>query len=93
MLWTGHGNATIGVTATQDVADRVYNMLEAALDDLDGTLSKGRQALGERNTDYRAEIERIEVRAERYRQQLVERFSAMETALSIAKSMLEQVWA
>lgn len=91
MIWTGQGSASIGVTATQGVADRVYNMLDSALDDLHGTLSKGRQALGERNTDYRAEIEQIEARAERYRQQLVERFSAMETALSIAKSMLEQV--
>lgn len=91
MLWVGRGDATVGVTATQGVADRVYNMLEAALDDVDGSLSKGRQDLGERNTDYRAEIDRIEARSERYRQQLVERFGAMETALAIAKSMLEQV--
>jgi flagellar hook-associated protein 2 len=93
MLWTGQGSASIAVTATQGVADRVYNMLDAALDDLNGTLSKGRQTLGERNTDYQAEIERIEVRAERYRQQLVERFAAMETALAIAKSMMAQVQA
>jgi flagellar hook-associated protein 2 len=91
MIWTGQGNASIGVTATQGVADRVYNMLDSALDDLDGTLSQGRQALGERNTAYRAEIDRIEVRAERYRQQLVERFGAMETALAIAKSMMDQL--
>lgn len=91
LLWTGRGSATIDVTATQGVADRLHNLLEAALDDVDGTLTRATENLGERSTDHRAEIERIEARAERYRQQLIERFGAMEAALAVAKSMLEQV--
>jgi flagellar hook-associated protein 2 len=69
------------------VADRLYNLLDAAADDLNGSLTRASDDLGQRNADYRTEIGRVGERAERYRQQLVERFGAMETALSIAKSM------
>lgn len=91
MLWTGQGSATIAVTATQGVADRLYNFLEGAVDEVQGTLTQAVDDLGERNADYRAEIEQIEARAARYREQLIERFGAMETALALARSMLEQV--
>jgi flagellar hook-associated protein 2 len=91
MLWVGRGSATIDVTATQGVADRLYNILDAAADDLNGSLTRATDDLGQRNVDYRAEIDRIGERAERYRQRLIERFGAMETALSLAKSMLQQV--
>jgi flagellar hook-associated protein 2 len=91
MLWVGRGGASIDVTATQGVADRLYNILDAAADDLNGSLTRAADDLAQRNVDYRAEIGRIGERAERYRQRLIERFGAMETALSLAKSMLQQV--
>lgn len=91
LLWTGKGSTNIDVTATQGVADRLYNLIDGAVDEFQGMLTKAVDDLGERNTDYRAEIEQVETRAERYRQQLIERFGAMETALSLSKAMLEQI--
>jgi flagellar hook-associated protein 2 len=91
MLWTGQGSASIDVTATQGIADRLYNFLDGAVDEFQGTLTQAADDLEQRNSSYQTEIEQIEVRTERYREQLIERFGAMETALSLAKSMLEQV--
>lgn len=91
MIWTGRGNDTIDVTATQGVADKLYNLIGQATDEFEGTLTRAADDVSQRNSDYRAEIEKIEARAERYREQLVERFGAMEAALSLAKAMLDQV--
>jgi flagellar hook-associated protein 2 len=91
MLWTGRGTTDIEVTATQGVADKLYGLLDGLTDEFKGSLTEVVEDLAQRNTDYQAEIERIDAGVERYRQQLIDRFGAMETALSLAKSMLEQV--
>jgi flagellar hook-associated protein 2 len=91
MLWTGRGSIVINVTATQGVADKLYNVLEGMTDDFNGTSTKAVDDLAQRNTAYQSEIERIDASVERYRQQLIDRFGTMETALSLAKAMLDQV--
>jgi hypothetical protein len=56
-------------------------------------LSRADSALTDATGRYRKEIVRIDQRVEDYRAQLVERFAAMEAALALAKSMLQQVQA
>lgn len=91
MIWAGRGTETITVEATQGVADKLFNLLDETVDVDNGTLRKASDTLTDRNTDYAAEIERVDQRVERYREQLYLKFQAMETAMSLAQSMLEQV--
>ena len=49
------------------------------------------ESLEDLNSDFSEEITKIEERAETFRQQLIEKFSAMEAALALADSMLQQV--
>ena len=91
MVWTGHGSTNIDVSATQGVADTLYNYIGGVTDEFQGSLTKASDDLGQRDTDYQTEIDRINQQANSYRQQLVDKYAAMETALSLANSMLEQV--
>ena len=47
--------------------------------------------LGEANAGFAKQIEQIDGRAAATRDRLVARFSAMESALSVAKTMLDQI--
>jgi flagellar hook-associated protein 2 len=91
MVWTGHADTDITVSATQGVADKLYNYIGGVADDVQGSLTKTSDDLGQRDTDYQTEIDRINRQADSYRQQLVDKYAAMETALSLADSMLQQV--
>ena len=79
------------MSATQGVADKLYNYIGGVTDEFPGSLTKASDDLGQRDTDYQTEIDRINQQADSYRQQLVDKYAAMETALSLANSMLEQV--
>ena len=91
LIWTGTGSTSIDVTATRGIAERLYTALELTLDLVDGELTTAADGLETLNERHLADVERIEARAEDYRQRLIERFAAMESALSLAKAMLEQV--
>lgn len=91
LIWTGQGSTSIDVTATRGIAERLYTSLDAILDQVDGELATAAQGLEAQNKRHRVDIERIEARAEDYRQRLIEKFAAMESALALAKAMLQQV--
>jgi flagellar hook-associated protein 2 len=91
LIWSGTGSASIAVTATRGIAERLYTTLAATLDLVDGELASATGNLQALNKRHRDDIERIEARAEDYRLRLIERFAAMESALSLAKAMLQQV--
>lgn len=90
-LWVGTGDETIQVTATQGLADRLYNSLEGLLDPNEGRLKTSIDALTEQVATYRDDIAAIEERAEAYRETLIARFAALETALSFAESMMSYI--
>lgn len=87
LVWIGAGTQSVAVTATQGVADRLFNYLGELNERFTSTIDD----LNERNGDYRKEIEAIEQRAERLREQMVAKFAALETAMALASSMLQQV--
>ena len=91
LLWIGSGSVSIDVRATQGVADRMFNFLDENLDVFEGSIGRASASLEDLNRDYAAQVLKIEERAERARSDLIERFSAMEAALSIANAMLEQI--
>lgn len=92
-LWYGNGSDTIDVTLSQGIADRLYNRLDGLTDTLTGTIENEIDGLEELNDGFRDQITRIEERAEDYRLRLIEQFSAMETALSLAEAMMDQIGA
>ena len=90
-FWSGTGSETVSVDVSQGIADKLYNRLEDALDPLNGELQEMTTTLEETNAGYLEDIERIELRAETARDLLIEKFAAMEEALSLANTMLEQL--
>ncbi len=91
LLWSGSGSTSIDVTATQGIADRLYNTLDAAIDEIDGSLTNAIDAVEEENARLTDEIAKIDTRVETFRQFLIEKFAALEAALTVANSMLQQV--
>lgn len=91
LIWTGQGNATIDLSVSQGLADQLYNAIDAALDQVDGPIAHSLADIETVNQDYARQIERIDERASRARELLIERLSAMESALSLANTMLTQV--
>ena len=91
MIWGGKGSEAIDVTATQGAADKLYNLISKFNDDINGSLKNARDTLQQQDTDYQAQISTIDDRVDRYRDQLLAKFQAMETAISLANSMMQQV--
>jgi flagellar hook-associated protein 2 len=91
LIWTGQGSTTIDVEVSQGIADRVFNFLGPSADKLQGSITRAIDNLKEVNGNYARQIDRIEERAMRARDQLLERFTAMEAALAMAETMLSQI--
>ena len=90
-LWTGQGSTTIDVEVSQGIADRVFNLVAPATETLNGSITQAVDNLKDINGNYAKQIERIEDRALRARELLLERFTAMEAAMSLANTMLTQI--
>ncbi len=91
LIWSGQGSTTIDLAVSPGLADRLYNTLDAALDEVDGPIGRAIGELETANRDHAKRIEQIEERADRARELLVRRLAAMESALSLANTMLTQV--
>ena len=91
LLWAGSGSTSIEVGVSQGIADKLFNFLDQNLDPFEGSLQTAIDGLEDQNDSYTVQIARIDERAERARDHLVERFAAMEAALSIANTLLSQI--
>ncbi len=91
LIWSGRGSAAIDMQVSPGLADQLFNALDDALDQVDGPIQKSLDELDAANRDHARRIEAIEERATRARDLLIERLSAMESALSLANTMLTQV--
>lgn len=91
LIWVGNGSTSIEVTATQGIADRFTNAIDAMLDEFDGTVTRAVGRLSDDNTRYRDDIAKIDERVERFRQSLIDKFAALERTLSLLDTLLGQV--
>ena len=91
LIWTGTGSTTISVHSSQGLADKAYEQLTNVLDETDGRLTKEIADIADQSTKAQTDIDKITERTERYREQLVAKFAAMETALGQANAMLAQI--
>lgn len=90
-LGTGDPPAPITIEATQGLADRLYNLIDHAVGEVDGSIGGAISGTEAQLEAWRDDVERINARAEAYREVLVERFGRLETALSLSEAMLNQV--
>ncbi|TVQ29933.1 MAG: hypothetical protein EA356_15570 [Geminicoccaceae bacterium] len=93
LFYVGQGDPTepITITATQGLADRLHGLLERAVGLVDGSIDRAIEGTEQQIDTWRKDIERINARAEAYRDVLIERFGRLETALSLSESMLKHV--
>lgn len=90
MIFASTANtATINVTVTQGIGDRMFNALENILNDADGVLTNAETELVDLKDRNIEEIDNIDAEIEAYREDLIAKYSALESALSRANSLLE----
>ena len=91
LIWTGSGSASIDLSLSQGVADRLCNEIDRLLDPSDGPIGQAQTRLDEANAAFTRQIARIDERADQARERMRARFAAMEAALGLANTMLTQV--
>lgn len=91
LSWVGSGSQTIDVSFTQGVADRLYNGLQAFIEETYGAIERETAAIAEDNRRLSEEVERLDQQVTEYRVQLYEKFSKLEQALTLTKTLLAQV--
>lgn len=83
------GNATVNVTLTQGIGDRFYNLLEGYVNDSTGIVSQEIDIIAESKTRNSEEIEVIDEKIERYREQLIQQYATLESAITKANQILQ----
>lgn len=89
VLYTSTDDATVNVTMTQGIADRMFNTVADSLDDQDGIVAQEVDSLDTRNERLQDDIDRIDEMIETYRMSLLERFSALEAAIASVNNILQ----
>jgi flagellar hook-associated protein 2 len=93
LFYSNTVNATADITLTQGYGDRLFNTLEDVLEDDTGILTIEEESLSDRDTRLQEEIDRIDAMIDRYRELLLDRFSALEQAVSAVNSILQSLQA
>lgn len=89
VLYTDPGDATVNMDVTQGISDRFFNLMQNALDEDEGLVATEISSLNDRNARIEKDIEQIDEMIESYRESLLERFSALEAAISSVNSILQ----
>lgn len=83
--------ASINVTATQGLADSFNTMMKNALDTQNGLLANEKTSLTDRNGRLEESIDKIDSMIETYRENLLKRFSALESLIASMNSILQML--
>jgi len=91
LIYGSSATSTINVTATQGIADTVYNSSNAATTANTGTLAIAMQSLQDSDTRLNQDITNVNAQVAVYQQQLVNEFSALEQAISQTNTLLQSL--
>lgn len=91
MIYADSADTTVSLHLTQGVGDRMYNALDTLLTEDTGVIDVAINALSDDNERYEKEITKIDDMIEKYRDQLLEKFSALEKAISSANTLLQSL--
>ena len=89
MIYSSTADSTANVNLSQGLADRIFNTMEGLLEEETGALDVEITNLDDETTRFGEEISRIDSNIERFRLRLLEQFSALESAISQANTLLQ----
>lgn len=87
MIYAGTGDATVHVSLTQGIGDRLYNTIDNALA-TGGAMENSIKSIDDQTTRNDTEITKIDDSIERYRDQLLDTYSRLEAALTKANQLM-----
>ncbi len=93
LVYAGTESTTISVGLSQGLADSLYNLINNYTNTTSSIVQDKINSLADWNDTLQIKSDRIKDRAETYRAFLIEKYSAMEAAISSANSLLKQVQA
>lgn len=83
------GDATVNVTLSQGFGDRFYNLTDTFINSTNGTLNSEVTAMADNKKRNLEQIATIDERITTYREQLVQQYAKLESALSKANNILQ----
>jgi flagellar hook-associated protein 2 len=92
-VFSGNSDTTVNVSFSQGLADRLSNLTDSYTNSTDGTIQSKIDRMDTQDNLLQIKSDRIKERAESYRTKLIEKYAAMESAISSANSLLKQVQA
>lgn len=90
-IYSSPGDSVVNITLSQGIGDRIYNALDSLLEEDVGAVDVELSSLSDENDRATREIDRIDEIVETFRQRLLLQFSALESALSKANSLLQSL--
>ena len=93
MVYASTADGTASVDATQGIADKIFNIADSVLKTGTGTLAVELNSLKDSDTRLQDNIDRINAQVEVYRQQLLDKFSRLEQAISNVNTLLSSLQA
>ncbi len=88
MVYASTADGTASVNATQGIADKVFNVADKVLKTNTGTLAVELNSIKDADKRLQDDIDKINAQVEVYRQQLVDKFSRLEQAISNVNNLL-----
>jgi flagellar hook-associated protein 2 len=91
LIYADSGDSVVDVTISQGIGDRTFNALDTLLEEDTGTVDLAQTAIENEDARYTDEITRIDEIVERFRERLLLQFSALESAISSANTLLQSL--
>lgn len=92
-VYTSSGSESIDISFSQGFADKLFLALDIAIDgtdtDITGAIEDEVSSLNDSSTSLQESIDKIDTRVNEYTQQLLQKFAALEAALSASNSTLQ----
>ncbi|WP_026791210.1 flagellar filament capping protein FliD [Pleomorphomonas oryzae] len=92
-VYNGTTSQSITVTQASGMAEQLYNITEAAIDESDGSITTVVTSLQDKDDDYQDQIDTITDRADTYKQNLKTRYANIQAKISSAQSTLDYLTA
>jgi flagellar hook-associated protein 2 len=90
LYYAGSASANISLDYTVGVGSLMYDAVDSMLDSVNGSVENEIGALTDQNTTTQTRVDNMLARLERQRVSLLDRFLAMETALTAMKNILSR---
>jgi flagellar hook-associated protein 2 len=91
MVYSSMNASIVQISATQGIADTIFNTSDDGTKLGTGPIALESQALKSSDDKLQTEIARIDEQVERFRQQLIDKFSALEQAISRVNTLLDAI--